>query len=95
MKRIIQLGAAGYIDGKGYPQGLTGQQIPLWARMTAVADTYAALISERPYQSVVPLDRALQIIKNVRGTQLCPECVDIFLEWITSTHAKQLKAVKG
>jgi putative nucleotidyltransferase with HDIG domain len=72
------------IDGKGYPQGLKGCKIPLWARMTAVADTYAALISERPYKGSTPQDQVLQIIKDVRGTQLCPDCVDIFLEWITS-----------
>lgn len=72
------------IDGKGYPQGLNGCKIPLWARMTAVADIYAALISERPYKSPTPRDQVLQIIKDVRGTQLCPDCVDIFLEWINS-----------
>jgi HD-GYP domain-containing protein (c-di-GMP phosphodiesterase class II) len=63
--------------------------------MTAIADTYAALTSERPYQSAVPPERALQIIKSVRGTQLCPECVDIFIEWISSTHTKKLKGAKG
>jgi putative two-component system response regulator len=72
------------IDGKGYPQGLKGCKIPLWARMTAVADIYAALISERPYKGPTPQDQVLQIIKDVSGTQLCPDCVDVFFEWIDS-----------
>jgi response regulator RpfG family c-di-GMP phosphodiesterase len=72
------------MDGNGYPLGLKGTQIPLWARMTAVADTYAALTSKRPYKAIVPHERALEIIKEVQGSQLCPECVERFLEWIAS-----------
>jgi putative two-component system response regulator len=70
-------------DGKGYPAGLTGEDIPLWARMTAVADTYHALTSDRPYRKGMPQAKALQIISEVRGTQLCPECVDVFLSTIS------------
>ncbi len=73
------------IDGKGYPLGLKGSQIPLWARMAAVADTYSALISKRPYKRVVPHGKALEIIYEVKGTQLCPECVDVFMQWIEAT----------
>lgn len=69
-------------DGKGYPYGLSALQIPLWASMVSVADTYAALRSKRPYQSPIPREQAIQIIQEVRGTQLCPECVDLFLKWI-------------
>ncbi|GAK55537.1 response regulator receiver modulated metal dependent phosphohydrolase [Candidatus Vecturithrix granuli] len=69
-------------DGKGYPYGLSAPQIPLWASMISVADTYAALRSKRPYQSPIPREQAIQIIQEVRGTQLCPECVDLFLKWI-------------
>lgn len=69
-------------DGKGYPYGLSASQIPLWASMISVADTYAALRSKRPYQSPIPREQAIQIIQEVRGTQLCPECVDLFLKWI-------------
>lgn len=70
------------IDGKGYPNGLKGENIPLWARMTAVADTYHALTSDRPYREGMPREKALSIIQEVRGTQLCPECVDVFLPMI-------------
>lgn len=71
-------------DGKGYPKGLKGKQIPLWARMTGVADTYHALVSDRPYRKGMAQQKALQIITDVRGTQLCPECTDAFLKWISS-----------
>lgn len=66
-------------DGKGYPEGLKGDGIPLWARITAVGDTYHALTSDRPYRKGMDRDRALQIIEEVSGTQLCPDCVDVFL----------------
>ncbi|MBN2539544.1 MAG: response regulator [Deltaproteobacteria bacterium] len=69
-------------DGKGYPDGLKGTQIPLWARMTAVADTYHALTSDRSYRRGMSQGKTLSIIEDVRGTQLCPECVDIFIDFI-------------
>ncbi len=70
------------MDGKGYPSGLRGDKIPLWARMTAVADTYHALTSDRPYRKAVNRENALQIIAEVSGKQLCPECVELFFTWM-------------
>lgn len=72
------------MDGKGYPQGLKGEDIPLSARMTSVADTYNALISDRPYRKGMPQEKALQIIEEAKGTQLCPYSVDLFIKWISS-----------
>jgi len=72
------------IDGKGYPHGLNGSEIPLLARMIAVADTFDALTSNRPYRKGYALEKALQILDEVRNTQLCPECVSVFMEWVTS-----------
>lgn len=69
-------------DGNGYPDGLRGKKIPLWARMTAVADTYDALTSDRPYRRGMSQGRALSILEDVRGTQLCPDCVDVFIKLI-------------
>ncbi|HQM46085.1 MAG: response regulator [Syntrophaceae bacterium] len=66
-------------DGKGYPSGLKGEEIMLWARIAAVADTYHALTSDRPYRKGISPDEAMCIIDDVRGTQLCPVCVDAFL----------------
>jgi response regulator RpfG family c-di-GMP phosphodiesterase len=65
-------------DGQGYPEGQKGQEVMLWARMTAVADTYHALTSDRPYRRGMSHDQAMGIIEEARGTQLCPECVDAF-----------------
>ena len=69
------------MDGNGYPQGLTGRHIPLWARMTAVADTYDALTSDRPYRKGRSHDKALQVIKAAAGAQLCPDCVLLLFDW--------------
>ncbi len=68
-------------DGKGYPAGLKGEKIPFWARLTAVADTYHALTSDRPYRRGMPAQKALKIIDDVSGTQLCPQSVELFFNW--------------
>jgi len=70
------------LDGKGYPHGLKGDNIHLWARMTAVADTYHSLTSDRPYRKGMAEGKALQIIEDISGTQLCPDCVGLFFKWV-------------
>ena len=70
------------MDGKGYPTGLRGDEIPLWARITSVADTYDALISDRPYRKGMSKDKALAIVDKATGPQLCPECVELFMKWL-------------
>jgi HD-GYP domain-containing protein (c-di-GMP phosphodiesterase class II) len=72
------------IDGKGYPNGLQGDEIPFWARIVAVADTFDAMTSSRPYRKKMTKEKALQIIEDVRGSQLCPTCVDLFMQWNAS-----------
>jgi HD-GYP domain-containing protein (c-di-GMP phosphodiesterase class II) len=67
------------LDGRGYPYGLTGDQIPLLARVIAVADTFDALTTNRPYQQAHSTDQALQIIKNLAGKRLDPTCVAALL----------------
>jgi putative two-component system response regulator len=67
-------------DGSGYPQGLAGDDIPMSARLMAVADVYDALISERIYKSAIPHDRAVQIIFQGRGAHFDPDMVDAFIE---------------
>lgn len=66
-------------DGKGYPQGLSKQQIPLTARIVTVSDVFDALINERPYKKAWELERAITEIKNCIGTQFDPEVVNAFL----------------
>ena len=67
-------------DGKGYPDGLKGEEIPIEARIMALADVYDALVSPRPYKEAVPPEKAIQIIQEGRGTQFDPDLTDIFIE---------------
>ena len=66
------------MDGKGYPDRLQGNQIPLSSRIVAVVDCYDALISRRSYRSSLSQDDALAIIESERGNHLDPEVVDMF-----------------
>jgi HD-GYP domain-containing protein (c-di-GMP phosphodiesterase class II) len=66
-------------DGKGYPEGLRGKDIPLSARIVALADVYDALTSDRPYRKAMSHAEARQIIVEGRGTQFDPDLVDAFL----------------
>ena len=66
------------IDGKGYPEGLKGSKIPISARLIAVADTYHALTSNRPYRKGLSNEIAFDIMEKNRGTQLCTDCLDLF-----------------
>lgn len=74
-------------DGKGYPQGIAGDAIPLSARLMAVADVYDALISRRVYKPPFPHDQAVGIIKEGRGTQFDPDMVDAFAAITDEFHA--------
>jgi len=65
-------------DGKGYPSGLTGDAIPIEARIVAVADIYDALTTERPYRKAYSVDKALEMLDSMKGNVLDPEIVDIF-----------------
>ncbi len=67
-------------DGRGYPDGLKGENIPYLSRIIAVADTYDAMTSERPYRPALSTEIALAEIRNCSGTQLDPEIVKAFLE---------------
>jgi HD-GYP domain-containing protein (c-di-GMP phosphodiesterase class II) len=69
-------------DGAGYPDRLKKEEIHLWARMIAVADTYKALTSIRPYRSAQSKEKALELIADLRGNRLCPKCVDVFLDLV-------------
>jgi putative two-component system response regulator len=66
-------------DGRGYPDGLSGEQIPLGARILAVADTYDAMTSERPYREAMSAEVTYTEIERGKGTQFDPEVVDAFL----------------
>ena len=67
-------------DGTGYPSGIKGTDIPLCARIMAIADVYDALISERCYKSPMPKDKAMEIIRSESGTHFDPSLVRVFLK---------------
>ena len=67
-------------DGSGYPEGLSGDDIPISARLMAVADVYDALISRRVYKQPMPHEKAVQIITEGKGSHFDPDMVDAFLE---------------
>ena len=67
-------------DGKGYPQGLKEEQIPLTARLAALADVYDALVCARVYKAAMPYDEALSIIVGGRGTQFDPIVTDAVVQ---------------
>jgi len=68
-----------FYDGTGYPRGLRGEQIPLGARIFAVADTLDAMISDRPYRKALPISAARDEIKRFSGKQFDPRVVEVFL----------------
>ncbi len=74
-------------DGSGYPRGLVGNQIPVSARIIAIADVYDALISNKVYRQGVSHDKAVQIIFGERGAHFDPDMVDAFIE-IQDTFAE-------
>jgi putative two-component system response regulator len=67
-------------NGKGYPHGLTGTQIPLSARIVAVADVFDALISNKVYKDGIGHDAAVKVIVSERGEHFDPNVVDAFME---------------
>jgi HD-GYP domain-containing protein (c-di-GMP phosphodiesterase class II) len=75
-------------DGSGYVSGLKGEEIPLGARILAVADAYDAMTSSRAYRSAYSVDKALDELKRNSGSQFDPKIVDIFVKLATSQPEK-------
>jgi PAS domain S-box-containing protein len=67
-------------DGSGYPKGLAGTEIPLEGRITAVADVFDALLTDRPYRPALTVEETVEIIKENRGAQFDPQIVDLLLD---------------
>ena len=67
-------------DGRGYPCGLSGENIPLSARIVSLVDVYDALVCARVYKSAIPYEEALEIIRAGRGTQFDPLLADVLLD---------------
>jgi two-component system, response regulator RpfG len=77
---IIALNHHERFDGKGYPNSLSGEEIPLIARVVAVADVFDALVSARPYKQAWSTEDAILYIKQQSGSHFDPMCVDAFIE---------------
>lgn len=82
-------------DGEGYPEGRAGEDIPIEARLLAVADTFHAMTSDRPYREAIPPEKAFQEIKELAGKQFDPQMVESFARcWerdeIQKMHAQVL-----
>jgi putative nucleotidyltransferase with HDIG domain len=67
-------------DGLGYPDGISGKKIELGAKILAVADTFDAMTSDRPYRKALPLDETVKELKQSKGTQLDPVILEYFLK---------------
>ena len=69
-------------DAKGYPRRLKGEEIPLLARITAIADAYEVMSSGRPYKNPMSHEEIIEEFNRCRGTQFDPELVDLFMKVI-------------
>ena len=79
------------IDGSGYPAGLKGEEIPLGARILAVADFFEAITSKRHYRGPMQINKALRILKDDTGKHFDKNVVDAFFMYYTGTNSKKLK----
>jgi len=78
--RVIALHHHERWDGAGYPNGLSGGDIPLWGRICAVADVFDAVTSERPYKPAFPNEEALQLLRDGKGKHFDPRVIDVFFD---------------
>jgi putative nucleotidyltransferase with HDIG domain len=81
------------LDGAGYPDRLRGEEIPLGARIIAVADTFDAITSARPYRDAAPHQKAIDILRTEAGTQLDPDAVRSFLAYYSGSRPTVLWAI--
>jgi len=79
MGAIIALGHHEKFDGSGYPNGLHGEDIPIVARVVAVADVFDALVSERPYKHAWTIEEAFAHLESQKGKHFDPRCIEAFM----------------
>lgn len=82
-------------DGSGYPNGLGGEEIPLYGRICAVADVFDALTSDRPYRPAFPVEQSVDMLREGRGSQFDPDLLDLFLQNLDHVLAAKRKAEQG
>jgi two-component system response regulator RpfG len=84
---VIALAHHEHYDGNGYPHGISGDSIPIEARIAAVADVFDALLSERPYKKPWNIEQAMDYIKEQKGKHMDPDCVGAFFSRIDDITA--------
>ena len=77
-------------DGSGYPKGLKGEEIPLGARIMAVANAFSAMVTKRPYRQKVDIKSAIAEVKKNTGTQFDPRVIHAFLKVIKDKNIVSL-----
>ncbi len=101
LKRVQQTGSIGpavkhhheRYDGKGYPSGLSGKNIPLFARVIAIADAFDAMTNARSYRNALTREEAISELRKCAGTQFDPELVEVFMKSVDgSLEASENKA---
>jgi len=75
-----------HFDGRGYPDGLRGREIPRLARIVSVCDAFDALVNDRPYRPRLPVDKALAVLNDGAGKQWDPEVVELFVGEMPAIH---------
>jgi len=80
-----------WYDGSGYPEGIAGDDIPLGARILAIADSYDAMTSDRPYRKAMNKKEAVKELKAFSGSQFDPKLVDIFINVLEKPEEQQTK----
>jgi len=83
------------VDGKGYPDGLSKDQIPLHASIIKVADAFDAMTSDRPYRKALPLEVAINELKKGCGTQFHPKVVEAFLRLLQRQEESSLRNIQA
>lgn len=81
-------------DGKGYPQGLKGEDIPIEARIVTIADYWDAITTDRPYRKAMPLKNAIKIMREERGNAFDPNLFDLFMDKKDKLYLKYIDQKK-
>jgi putative two-component system response regulator len=85
-------------DGHGYPDGLQGEDVPIGARIIAIADAYDAMTTDRPYRAALSDTEAMRRLQTGRGTQFDPHLLDVFLSLLEAgelQHAEHAREANG
>lgn len=81
-------------DGRGYPKGLKGEEIPIQSRIIAIADAYDAMISERSYRKALSKEYAINELKEGAGSQFCPFCVNVMIQNVLNKEGEGVISTK-